>query len=199
MRLSSIPAILVAAGLTAAAGTGRAATVTFESAPASFTSYTDQGATFTAVGGGSIFTLSGSPNGTKAILGANSTHQELRADIAGGTSFVSVDLGDFNQDADTIFLEVFNSSDVSLGFTSALLPSSFTGMQTLSLSTPNIAYAVFGARAPALGGSSVYADNFTFTAAGPAQAPLPSTAWAGLLLVAALGVGRWFFGRTASC
>jgi hypothetical protein len=36
-------------------------------------------------------------------------------------------------------------------------------MQTLSLTAPNVAYALFGARPPATNGSSVYADNLTFS------------------------------------
>ena len=114
-------------------------------------------------------------HGLLGIIDWNSPiRKELRADIIGGTSFVSVDLGDFDTDADTLFLEVFDAANVSLGFTSQLIAADFTGMRTLSLSAANIDHAVFGARAPAFNGSSVIADNFTFTS-GAAQVPEPAT------------------------
>jgi len=85
---------------------------------------------------------------------------------------VSIDLGDFGADPDTLFLQIFNSSNVSLGFASLAIPDTDSTMHTLSLSSPNIAYAIFGARAPAINGSSVFADNFTFAAS---SVPEPST------------------------
>src|SRR5262249_11391931 len=111
---------LVVVGLTlVAARPAKADVITFESAPAGpFASYTENGVTFTASGGGGQIITDIVPNGTRGLLDNNTPRKELRADIAGGTSFVSVDLGDFDSDADTIFLEVFNSSNVSLGFKS---------------------------------------------------------------------------------
>ncbi|MDP1549106.1 MAG: FxDxF family PEP-CTERM protein [Nitrosomonas sp.] len=125
-------------------------------------SYTESGVTFTAP---SFSTLE-SPNGTLALLEESSPRNFLRADISGGAVSVSVDLGDFGDDfsgdSDLLFLEVFDSSDTSLGRTEFFIEASFTGMETLSLSTPGISYAIFGA-IDAVGGSSVYADNFTIT------------------------------------
>ena len=166
--------ILLAAGFVAGLGVARAgaAVIDFESFPAGpFASFTEQGVTFTASGGGGAITTVSTPNGTLGLLDINSPHKELRADIAGGTSFVSVDLGDFDADPDLLFLEVFNSSNVSLGFTSLLIDADFTGMRTLSLSSAGIAYAIFGARAPALNGNSVYADNFTWESTAPVPEP----------------------------
>ena len=58
-------------------------------------------------------------------------------------------------------------------------------MKTLSLSAAGIDHAVFGARAPAANGSSVLADNLTFT---QAQAPEPATFWViGLFTVGLIG------------
>jgi len=153
-------------GLVVGLGVARAgaAVIDFESFPAGpFVSHTEQGVTFTASGGGGSIINTVTPNGTLGLLDDHSPRKELRADISGGASFVSVDLGDYDADPDTLFLEVFNASDVSLGFASTLIDASFTGMKTLSLSTPGIAYAIFGARDPAVNGSSVYADNFTWT------------------------------------
>ncbi|MDP3664779.1 MAG: FxDxF family PEP-CTERM protein [Nitrosomonas sp.] len=121
-------------------------------------SYTESGVTFTAP---SFSTLE-SPNGTFALLEESSPRNFLRADISGGAVSVSVDLGDFDFDSDLLFLEVFDSSDTSLGRTEFFIEASFTGMETLSLSTPGISYAIFGGIGE--NGSSVYADNFTITA-----------------------------------
>ena len=104
----------------------------------------------------------------------------IRADIAGSTTSYSIDLGDFDGDADTIFLEVFDSANNSLGFVSQLLDANFIGMQTLSLSADVISYGVFGSIAPSANGSSVYADNLVFGAVPEAA----STLW---LMVAGLG------------
>lgn len=123
-------------------------------------SYTESGVTFTAPN----FSTLESPNGTFALLEESEpTRNFLRADISGGAVSVSVDLGDFDFDSDLLFLEVFDSSDTSLGRTEFFIEASFIGMETLSLSTPGISYAIFGATGGA-GGSSVYADNFTITA-----------------------------------
>lgn len=138
--------------------------IDFSTAPAGpVVSFTIGSVTFSAVGGGGAIISATTPNGTTGILDANIPRKELRADIVGGATSVSIDLGDFDADADTLFLEIFNSSNVSLGFTSLLIDASFTGMDTLTLSASDIAYAEFGARTPALGGSSVFADNFEFT------------------------------------
>lgn len=148
--------------------------ITFESAPSGpFASYTESGVTFTASGGGGQIITTTTPNGTLGLLDDNSPRKELRADIAGGTSFVSVDLGDYDADSDTLFLEVYNSSNTLLGSTTLDIPLDFTGMKTLSLSAADIAYAIFGAR-NAVNGSSVYADNFTY-ATGTTAVPEPST------------------------
>ncbi|MDP3281524.1 MAG: FxDxF family PEP-CTERM protein [Nitrosomonas sp.] len=121
-------------------------------------SYTESGVTFTAPS----FSTLDSPNGTLALLEESSPKNFLRADISGGAVSVSVDLGDFGGDSDLLFLEVFDSSDTSLGRTEFFIEASFTGMETLSLSTPGISYAIFGGIGE--NGSSVYADNFTITA-----------------------------------
>jgi hypothetical protein len=116
------------------------------------------------------------------FLDQNSPRKEIRADVIGGTNFVSVDLGDFGADPDLLFLQVLNSANVSLGFTSQLIDSSFSGMQTLSLTAPSIAYALFGARPPATNGSSVYADNLTFSQVPEPRSLLPVGVALGLLV-----------------
>jgi hypothetical protein len=57
-------------------------------------------------------------------------------------------------------------------------------MTTLSLSVPGISYAIFGARNSTLdNGSSVPADNFTFT---PSATSIPVP---GAIVLAMIGVG----------
>lgn len=168
-----------AAGLPASA-----ATIDLSSAPASFTSYTEAGATLTNVANSSNTVTDFSPNGTSSWFADGSPRPEFRADFSSAASFVSVDLGDFNQDQDTLFLEIFNGSDASLGFTSLLIGGADQTMHTLSLSGAGIAYAIFGARAPAGDGNSIFADNITFTLGG-GPIPEPGT-WA--MLIAGFGV-----------
>lgn len=154
-------------------------TIDFESFPAGpFATYTEQGVTFSASGGGGSILTGTTPNGTFGLLDNNTPRKELRADISSGTTFVSVDLGDYDADSDRLFLEVFDTGNNSLGYTDLVISSDFVGMQTLSLSALNIAYAVFGAR-DAVNGSSVYADNFTFE-----SVPAP-----GAILLGSIGIG----------
>ncbi|WP_414664728.1 hypothetical protein [Horticoccus sp. 23ND18S-11] len=161
----------LAASLALTSAVAHAVTVDFNAVAASIgASYTSGAVTFVPTAGSDLTTGVG-PNGTRGLLGSDGEpYYTIRANIAGGTSSVSVDLGDFDQDADTIFLEIFSAANVSLGYTSQLLATSFSGMVTLNLSASNIAYAVFGSIAPSAGGSSVYADNFTYGAASTPDA-----------------------------
>jgi len=177
--------VVAVLSLCAGLGFSTAATATvidFNTVPFNnIATYTAGPVTFTAPGGTLYFSFFGNtPNGTHGIVGYDGTNfPTQRADIAGGTTFVSVDLGDYDSDADTIFLNAFDSSNTLLGSTSTFLAASFTGMVTLSLSTPGIAYVTFGG--VGVGGSSVYADNFTF--AGGVPEPMTWT-----MLIAGFGL-----------
>lgn len=136
--------------------------------------YTDaNGITFDAVGGGGQLYTDFSPNGTLGLYDVNTPKKELRADLPALAVSVSVDLGDFDADPDDLFLEIFDSSDVMLDSLVVPITAEFTGMLTLSLSAPDIAYAIFGAR-NAANGSSVYADNLVVEIAE--AVPEPSAA-----------------------
>ncbi len=173
--------IIAVLGLALMSATQAVASITidFESFPAGpFATYTEQGVTFSASGGGGAITTSLTPNGTLGLLDNNTPRKELRADIGPGATFVSVDLGDYDADSDRLFLEIFDVGNNLLGYADLVISANFTGMQTLSLSAPNIAYAVFGAR-DAVNGNSVYADNFAFE-------PIPAP---GAILLGSIGVG----------
>lgn len=185
MRKSWILAAALAAA-TVGGSAANATVITFDAGSGSFlTSYVDSGVTFTPADAGT-FSFASAPNGTTGLLGDSGPRPRLRADIAGGATFVSVDLGDFNADADLLFLDIFNASNTLLGHTDLLIDSSFSGMQTLSLSASGIAYAVFGSTAPSINGSSVFADNFTFT---PATGGVPEPAAWALMLAGFFGMG----------
>lgn len=146
-------------------GIASAALVTFDTAAGLPNNYTDQGVTFNNLGTSTSTFTTTTPNGSRAILlrdifgGVNSA---MRATIAGGASSVSIDLGDFNADADRIFLSAFDSLNNLLGTTTFDLPASFIGMHTLSLDVANIAYATFGLTG-GIGRGAIYADNFVYS------------------------------------
>ena len=177
-KLITIFAVVACLGLTGVVQAGPTVTVIdFDSFPGgSPTSYTVSGVTFTGIGGGALWAGWG-PNGTLGLLAGGSPLEELRADIAGGAVSVSVDIGDYDADSDRLFLEIFDSGNISLGYTDLVIAPDFIGMKTLSLSAPNIAFAIFGAR-DAVNGSSVYSDNFTYE-----RIPAP-----GAILLGTIGV-----------
>jgi PEP-CTERM motif len=178
MRLFSTACAAIA--LFSAAPALALTTIDFSTSPALFTTYSQGGATVSAVGGGTTSTTT-VPGGSLGILTTpvSGNFPEFRVDFATVASFVSVDLGDNNADPDLLFLEAFSASNVSLGFTSFNNPASSTTMTTLSLSVANIKYAIFGGRPPALNGNSIYADNLKFEL-NVGAVPEPST-WAFML------------------
>lgn len=163
--------LIATAALAALPASANAAVITFDALPGNTTSYTEQGVTFTA--NGQILLNEQAPNGTAAILTDGSPRSETKAVIAGGTGFVSVDLGDYNADRDDLFLRVYSAADVLLGEALLTIPADFSGMKTLSVSANGIAYAVMGG--VGVNGSSVYVDNFTWRAGGGVPEP---AAWA---------------------
>lgn len=188
---SKLSAILLASMIGVSA---QAITIDFNSLSGNQgTSFTVSGITFSTSGTGGLGALT-TPNGTIGLLEESTPREFIRADISGGTTFVSVDLGDYDSDADTIFLQIFDSANNSLGYASQYLDSSFIGMKTLSLSSSGIAYAVFGSIAPSVNGSSVYADNFTVRG----SSSVPDAGSTLLLLATALGTLGWVVRRQSA-
>ena len=163
-----------------------AVTVDFNSAIGSPDGYSDQGVTFTYNGTGINF-FAISPNGTNALTMTRDLDAFWRADIVGGASMVSVDLGDYGEDADQAFLSVFDNTDNLLGTTSLDIGQDISGMFTLSLLSNNISYATFGTT-DAFGLGGLYADNFTYN---PSVVPIPAAAWLfGSALLGFVGFSR---------
>lgn len=169
MRFLLVASAFGALGATAAP----AATIDFSSSPASFTSYSEAGATITA-DGQNILTIA-TPNGTNGILADGTPRAVFRADFASVASAVSVDLGDFDADADEIFIEAYNSSNALLGTSVLLLSAADSVMHNLSANFASTSYVLFGSRDPSVNGSSIFADNLTFDLGG--AVPEPAT-WA---------------------
>jgi uncharacterized membrane protein YgdD (TMEM256/DUF423 family) len=169
--------------LTLGTSAGAATTITFESF-AGGTSFSGSGVTITASGQNILATAS--PNGSIGILADGTPRSEFTATFDILTNSVSVDLGDFGGDADTIYLDAFDLGDNFLGEASLLLSASDSSMHTLIFNGAGISYVVFGSDVPSINGSSVYADNLTFNS--PSPVPEPSS-WAMMLVgLGALGV-----------
>jgi len=163
-RLSIVAA---AAALIATVPAAGATTIDFKTQTSNnVASLTIGAVTFTAPGG-TLYTSSfgNTPNGTRGLVGYNSgsgTLSPTRADIVGGTTTVSVDIGDYDSDAGSLFLSLYSSSNVLLATATDFIPASFSGLKTLTATASGTAHAVFGG--VGVQGSSVYGDNFTFTA-----------------------------------
>jgi hypothetical protein len=166
-------------------------TIDFNAGPEDYClpSLTRSGVTFSAVDGLGVSRVKNfdTPNGTPGLIGCNdSPMSPIKAEFKfGGVREVSVDLGDFKSDDffdDTIFLRVYDASGSLLAATSLFLDG-FVGMTTLSVTALHIDYAIFGS--VGLNGSSVYADNFTFTrvvSEPPTLVLLCGVMWGALLL-----------------
>jgi hypothetical protein len=73
-------------------------------------------------------------------------------------TYVSVCIGDYDQDEDLVYLEAYDSSRGLLASDSGVLPADLFGGVTLSVSAPGIAYVKFWSDGQYPG--SVYFDNF---------------------------------------
>jgi len=181
-------ALLVAATMLGLAAPGAALSaptvIDFEALAASTTAYSVSGVTFTSGVGGFVNPVDG-PNGTRTIIGnyaendadpGNGTFDPLKAVFGSLMGTIKVDLGDYPLgDEDLLFLEAFDAGDVSLGRIELLIGADEPSFQTLTIKAAGIKSVNFGSIGG--GGSSVYADNFSFDTA----VPEPST-WTLMIL-----------------
>lgn len=182
-----LAAAAVAAAISAAPASQASTVIDFEALAASTTAYTISGVTFTSGVGGFVNPVNG-PNGTRTIIGHYveppndpdaGFFDPLRADFDTLMGKVSVDLGDWPSrefgDEDLLFIEAFDAFDVSLGRTELLVGPLEPDFKTLTVASAGIKYVTFGS--VGIGGSSVYADNFTFDTAVPEP-----TTWALMIM-----------------
>jgi len=126
---------------------------------ASSTSYSEDGATVTMVGGATIRCF-GDPNTT---VGVWEDFSVLRADLGCTTNSVSIDLGDFNGDDDNMYVEAYTSGNVLVDSDTSFIPFTFTGMNTLTVTGSNIAYILTGSSGSFPTPNTVFVDNIAFT------------------------------------
>ena len=137
--------------------------IDFEACVTGSPSYMEDGALVTPLGGTSLLCTT-SPNTSIGAIGqlVGSPLVPLRTDLGCTTNMVTADIGDFNADADLLFLEAYNIGDGLVDSDTFLIPAPFVGMITLSVSGPGIVYVLTGANDPSSGGDSVFTDNITF-------------------------------------
>ena len=159
--------------------------------------YVKLGVTFTSGDPSSVNLLTGA-NGSGNLIGKYDetsvepgfgTFDWVHATFDGVVGFVSVDLGDYPStfdgegDSETLFLNAFDINNLIIGGMVVDIGEYEPNYRTLSVSAPGIKSVAFGAYA-GFGGSSVYADNFTFDSGA---VPEPGT-WA-LMIVGFGSVG----------
>jgi hypothetical protein len=119
------------------------------------------------------------------------------AEFTSAVDFVSVVLGDFNEDEDLIFLNAYDSHEVLVASDQFLLPSSLFGGHVLSVSANHISRVEFGGQALDNDtNNSVYFDNFTYRTAPVNGNVIPEPATLSLFSLGLLV--NWVFRRKQS-
>lgn len=184
-RVAALAAILLPLALFLTTTRASALVIDFEGRPSGEVvgaDYLGTGVSFSRSGGGSIGVGSQIPG--PLFEGERSAGPtpfivpgEFRADFSFAATFVSVVLGDFGGDAETLYLEAFDANDTLLDSAAFFIDETFTGGVLLSVSASSIDYVTFGSVSELTDADgSVFFDSFTVV-------PEPSTS---LLLGSAL-------------
>jgi hypothetical protein len=156
---------------------GIAATITFEDVgTGSYSSIVYSDVTFTNnLGNLNVMDVTSTmpPLANHVIFGPD-THNSAEAYKAAfsitGVRSVSVDMGDWNADADSLYLKAYDAGNNLLNAAYDTLPWTLNGGHTLAVTTSaDISYVLFNTDYPYPG--SVFCDNFIYTAN---PVPLPS-------------------------
>jgi hypothetical protein len=113
------------------------------------------------------------PNGTVGGLQDN-TRSGYRLDFnIAGVNSASIDVGDFNEDSENIYLRAYDSSNNLLASALGFLPSSQVTYSTLSvLAGADISYILFGGDVGSTGFlNAVYFDNLNYSSRAPGSVP----------------------------
>jgi len=143
----------------------------------SYASIVYPGVTFTYIGSSNnilqVQSSPGPPLSGNVILGGD-TYQNTewyKATMAVETHSVSVDMGDYNADIDSLVLKAFDSANNLLATDTFYNPANVYGGHTLSVSSSTaIAYLLFNEVNDPLGSpyqGSIYFDNFTYSTPEP--------------------------------
>ena len=193
IKTSALTASLfVASAMLLGAGSAQAVTLDFDLVADCGAS----GVTITGGIGGEACGLGGSPDGSSALV--RSTFPDVNdsywtATFSTAVSNISIDLGDFNQDADRLFLWAWDANGNEFSVLEDI-DEDFIGMRTLTLLVSGITSITFGTIGlltpddptdfDGLGLGGIYADNLTFTRTPavplPAALPLLLTGLGGL-------------------
>ena len=135
-------------------------------------------------GAGSCYILNG-PTGSDALVKGGQYSSFWKADFSTLVDYVSVDLGDFGDDDDELFLAAFDETNSLIGVITKAIESTSSSMHTLTLALADISKVYFGVTGDR-GNGGIYADNFTYNVQAvpvPASALLFGSALMGLGLI----------------
>jgi hypothetical protein len=179
--------LMIAGAFCLASAAANAATIDFNAVGGGDLSGTNFGGATITAGTSQVFG-SVTPNGTTGLLAFDPLcgcyPSPFTAVFDTAVTDVSVDLGDFNQDSDSLFLYAYDAANVLVDSFLLAIDAAFVGMETLSVSATSISYVVFGGIG-LNGENNVYADNLTFNNVTVAPVPVPA---AGLMMLGGLGL-----------